>query len=183
LGFDAEGYTISDLGSRNGTFVGGVRVADKHRLRHGDVISVGRSRLTLRIGSSTDTAEIAGVQRPQPLPLTQESLASAIVSAGLASRESIAGLPKQSLGGLPDARARLYWSIVESRLVSEEALRDLMSRVFSVPIVNLKGANVDEGIVSRFPAALAKSNRIFPVGEENNRLVLAVADPTAREVL
>src|SRR5215471_10192470 len=42
LGWDSEGYTITDLGSRNGTFVGGVRITDKYRLSHGDVISVGR---------------------------------------------------------------------------------------------------------------------------------------------
>src|SRR5260370_243772 len=46
---DGAGYTISDVGSRNGTFVGGVRVVGSHRLRHGDVITIGRSRLTLRI--------------------------------------------------------------------------------------------------------------------------------------
>src|SRR5262249_28008951 len=63
VGVDADGYSIRDVGSRNGTFVGGVRITDKHKLRHGEVITVGRSKLTLRIPSAGDTASITAPAR------------------------------------------------------------------------------------------------------------------------
>jgi pSer/pThr/pTyr-binding forkhead associated (FHA) protein len=181
ISFDAsDGYTISDVGSRNGTFVGGVRVADKHKLRHGDVITVGRSRLTFRSAASTDTisintADIGGALSRPSLPLTEESLASAIVSAGLA--------PKEEISRLTGKQQSLYQSVVENRLADVEALRDLMSRVFAIPTIDLRASNIDEAVVEKFPARLATSHRIFPVGEENGRLVIAVADPADKSIV
>lgn len=42
-------WTISDDGlSRNGTFVAGLRIAGRHRLRDGDVVQIGRTLLVFR---------------------------------------------------------------------------------------------------------------------------------------
>ena len=42
-------WTISDDGlSRNGTFVDGLRIAGRHRLRDGDVVQIGRTLLVFR---------------------------------------------------------------------------------------------------------------------------------------
>ncbi len=49
----AEGWCVNDLGSSNGTFVNGERIWGAHRLRHGDEIRVGQTRLLFR---STDDA-------------------------------------------------------------------------------------------------------------------------------
>jgi pSer/pThr/pTyr-binding forkhead associated (FHA) protein len=43
-----EGWCVNDLGSSNGTFVNGERIWGARRLRHGDEIRVGRSRLLFR---------------------------------------------------------------------------------------------------------------------------------------
>jgi DNA-binding CsgD family transcriptional regulator len=45
--FDA-GWCVSDLGSSNGTFVNGERIWASQRLRHGDELRVGRTRLLFR---------------------------------------------------------------------------------------------------------------------------------------
>ncbi len=49
----AEGWCVNDLGSSNGTFVNGGRIWGAHRLRHGDEIRIGQTRLLFR---STDDA-------------------------------------------------------------------------------------------------------------------------------
>ena len=42
-------WTISDAGlSRNGTFIAGLRIAGRHRLRDGDVVQIGRARIVFR---------------------------------------------------------------------------------------------------------------------------------------
>lgn len=42
------GWCVHDVGSTNGTFVNGERIREEHRLRSGDEIRVGRSRLVFR---------------------------------------------------------------------------------------------------------------------------------------
>lgn len=60
--FDA-GWSVRDLGSRNGTFVNGRRIWDARILRAGDEIRVGRTTLVFRVPGgapdtgTTDTAE------------------------------------------------------------------------------------------------------------------------------
>jgi DNA-binding winged helix-turn-helix (wHTH) protein len=62
----ADGATIEDLGSKNGTFVGDRRVDGSRSLGDGDIIGVGSVKLTLRVlhaPSSTET-EPEGRSRP-----------------------------------------------------------------------------------------------------------------------
>jgi pSer/pThr/pTyr-binding forkhead associated (FHA) protein len=44
-----SGWSVRDLGSTNGTFVNNARVAVEHRLRNGDEIRIGDSRLVFRL--------------------------------------------------------------------------------------------------------------------------------------
>ena len=48
LEFTPQGYTLTDLGSRNGTFV---RISESQTLEHGDFIFLGRQLLRVEIGS------------------------------------------------------------------------------------------------------------------------------------
>jgi len=88
---EGEHYIVSDLGSRNGTFVNGQRLAQLQRLEHGDVIGIGLSKLTFRRAGAGDTSTTLAsdrtlvIQRAAPPPLTEESLANAVIAAGLAS--------------------------------------------------------------------------------------------------
>jgi serine phosphatase RsbU (regulator of sigma subunit) len=50
---EGEGFTVEDLGSRNGTFVNGERLYSMRRLEPGDRISIGGCTLTLRRDSTT----------------------------------------------------------------------------------------------------------------------------------
>jgi hypothetical protein len=64
----AEGWCVNDLGSSNGTFVNGDRIWSARRLRHGDEIRLGQSRLLFR--SSADAASERTESEDGPPALT-----------------------------------------------------------------------------------------------------------------
>ncbi|HTG18061.1 MAG TPA: DUF3616 domain-containing protein, partial [Blastocatellia bacterium] len=172
-------YSIRDLGSRNGTFVGGERISEPHVLRHGDVVGLGLSKLTFRLSSRDQTADfgqetvITGQPAPPPPPLTEESLAHAVVAAGLVKQDDV-----DRIRGAEAKNRRLCRALVEESLASETALRDLMSRTFQIPSVELEGLEVDEAAAAALTSELARKHQILAVGEKDSKLVLAVADPT-----
>jgi pSer/pThr/pTyr-binding forkhead associated (FHA) protein len=176
-------FTVNDIGSRNGTFINGERVNEPRQLNHGDVIGVGLSKLTFRLGDYSETGAIevsdvvAAAKPAAPPPLTEESLALAITAAGLVSKADADRL-RGSAGG-----RRLYRAVVEERLSNEESLRDLMSRTFQIPTVDLKTAKIDEAVVSEFPARLAREHQVFAFAKEGDAILLAVADPTDTEAI
>ena len=65
--FDA-GWCVSDLGSANGTFVNGARIFAAHRLRHGDEVRVGNTRLLFR--NSADVGLTRTIEAEGPPALT-----------------------------------------------------------------------------------------------------------------
>ena len=50
----ADGYYVSDLGSKNGTLLNGGRVVEEQRLRAGDIITLGEHILTFSLGEPGD---------------------------------------------------------------------------------------------------------------------------------
>lgn len=171
------GYSISDMGSRNGTVVNGERVEGSRALKHGDVIGVGLSKLTFRLADYSETgaipaAQIVAAKPAEPPPLTQDSLAAAVLEAGLAKKPDIDRLQ----AGI--STRRLYAALVEERLADEEALRDLMSRTFQIPVIDLKTVNIDKTVTAEFPPKLANEHTVFACAKEGEAVVLAVADPT-----
>lgn len=176
-----EAYTIADLGSRNGTFVNGERVTSPRRLSHGDVIGMGLSKLTFRLSDYSETGaidldELAAVSKQGSPPLTEESLATAVVGSGLVWQNDLDRVRRT-------AKGRLLNVLVDERLATEESLRDLMSRTFEIPIIDLDKAHLDEGVIAEFPPRLAVERNIIPIAREGDSLVIAVADPTDRDAI
>jgi pSer/pThr/pTyr-binding forkhead associated (FHA) protein len=176
-------YIIDDLGSRNGTFIHGERVTAPRPLNHGDVIGIGLSKLTFRLDDHSDTTAIevaditAAVKPAEPPPLTEESLARAVVTAGLATKVGVDRIRGDGKG------RRLYRALIEDGLTTEESLRDLMSTTFRIDIVDLNNVLIDEAVVSKFPPKLSREHQMFAVARDADAIVLAVADPTDTEAI
>jgi pSer/pThr/pTyr-binding forkhead associated (FHA) protein len=64
----AAGWCVTDLGSSNGTYLNGERIWAQQRLRHGDEVRVGATRLLFR--NSTDVGHTATESEADPPVLT-----------------------------------------------------------------------------------------------------------------
>jgi pSer/pThr/pTyr-binding forkhead associated (FHA) protein len=179
---EGDAYLVSDLGSRNGTFVNGERVTEPRPLRHGDVIGIGLSKLTFRFSDFSETGAIEGetvaaARSSAPPPLTEESLANAVVSAGMVAKSDVDRLRADAKG------RRLCRALVEERLAPEDSLRDLMSRTFQMPVIDLNKVVIDEAIVGSFPGKVAREHHVFAALKDGEATVVAVADPTDVEAV
>ena len=92
-------WTVSDDGlSRNGTFIAGLRIAGRHRLRDGDVLQIGRTLLVFRNpGEAAGTVTRAGAGAPPALTPSQRAVLLALARplredphAGPATNQEIA---------------------------------------------------------------------------------------------
>ena len=71
------GWFVQDLGSRNGTFVGGERVLATRALRHGDDVVVGRTKLVFR-DTVTDLTRTHGALAPPELTRRERDVLRAL---------------------------------------------------------------------------------------------------------
>lgn len=74
----AAGWCVTDLGSSNGTWVNGERIWSSHRLRHGDEIRVGQTRLIFRDPMSAGGAETEAEDLPPSLTARERDVLVAL---------------------------------------------------------------------------------------------------------
>lgn len=177
IGHENGNYSIRDLGSRNGTYLNGERLIEPRVLQHGDVIGMGLSKLTFRLSSRERTEDFPEtklvLKAPAAPPLTEQSLAAAVVAAGSVKQDDV-----DRIRGAGAKGRRLYRALIDEGLITEPALRDLMSRTFHIPTIDLETYQIDEAAAARLSSKLARDHQMLTVGEEAGKLILAVADPT-----
>jgi pSer/pThr/pTyr-binding forkhead associated (FHA) protein len=142
------GWLVTDLGSSNGTWVNGERIWSAHRLRHGDEIRVGQTRLIFRdplgaVGAATE-GEVAPptltarerdvlVALCRPLldrdmftePASTRAIAEELVITQAAVKQHLANLYEKFgvLAGEEHRRARLANEALQRGAVSLTQLR------------------------------------------------------------
>src|SRR5262245_24954221 len=193
--FEDGAYKITDLGSRNGTLVNDTRLgAEPRAIQHGDLIKMGHCALTFRLKEAGDTLTmpprtlimgVTGTPVPPPAPptpkpaaLTEDALADALISSGLAPQSEV-----ERLRGHDARGRRLYRALIEEKLGTEAELRHLMSRTFNIPPVELKTMDVDASVVSALRQQFLLERLVCPIVMQPDRLALAVADPTDRATI
>lgn len=80
----AAGWCVTDLGSSNGTWVNGERIWASRRLRHGDEIRVGQTRLVFRDGLAAAGAATEVEQEAPALTTRERDVLVALCSPLLA---------------------------------------------------------------------------------------------------
>jgi len=188
-------FTLSDLGSRNGTFVNDVRIHDSRKLNHGDLIRMGHCTITFRLKEAETTQSMPRTvlldnsppppPTPPPAPkavsVTEDSLAQALVSAGLVAQSALDRLQNNAA---QQPGRRLSRALVEEKLVSEIGLRDLMGRTFNIPPIEMKTMDVDAVTAGKLRVDFLRSRCVCPIiGQQPDRLMLAVADPTDKTTI
>ena len=193
--FEDGVYKIIDLGSRNGTLVNDARLgAEPRAIQHGDLIKMGHCALTFRLKEAGDTQSmpqrtlimgVTGTPLPPPAPptpkpaaLTEDALAAALISSSLVAKNEVERVRARDSRG-----RRLYRALIEEKLATETELRDLMSRTFNIPPVELKTMDVDAPVAAALRKQFLLERLVCPVVMQPNHLALAVADPTDKATI
>jgi pSer/pThr/pTyr-binding forkhead associated (FHA) protein len=74
----AAGWCVTDLGSSNGTWVNGERIWSSRRLRHGDEIKLGQTRLIFRDPTGAGGSETEAEDRPPTLTARERDVLVAL---------------------------------------------------------------------------------------------------------
>jgi hypothetical protein len=134
----ADGFWLSDLGSRNGTTVNGETIISKRKLEDGDSISIGdraaivfhcaeKAAVSLReSGNSPKERNLSDCATPTPVVATAEKTPRLVIIASLAGVVIIAGIALMLAGvfsSASDSAARIVSPQTGTTLRAREVIR------------------------------------------------------------
>lgn len=103
---------------------------------------------------------------------TQQEVEASLVRDGLITSEELEQARKKA----EKARTPFFGYLVNEGIVSDEALTKKIAHATKVPYVNLQKAYIDPKILDLLPQEIAERYMAVPLGEMQNRLVLAMLD-------
>src|SRR5579883_791804 len=103
---------------------------------------------------------------------TQTQVENDLVSSGILSAAQLADAQ-----GLAKAKGNsLFTTLVSSKLVTDEQLTKAIAKATGVPYVNLVNVTIDTKVLDLLPQDIAERYMAVPLGEMQNRLVVAMLD-------
>lgn len=112
----ASGWSVRDLGSTNGTFVNNVRLSAEHRLRNGDEVRFGSSRVVFRLRSAPASTVTAATEPPPHVTRREH--------------EVLVALCRPLLGGDMFTEAATVAVIAADLVVTEAAVKFHLSNLY-----------------------------------------------------
>jgi type IV pilus assembly protein PilB len=102
----------------------------------------------------------------------QRDVEQAIIDGGLISPEEIKSLRETA----ESKNISLFSMLISDKHITNEDLTKTIAHVTKMPYVNLSEARVDSKILSLLPQDIAERYMAVPLGEMNNKLVVAMLD-------
>ncbi len=75
-------------------------------------------------------------------------------------------------------KKKLGTVLIEKGFVDEKTLNDFLSKQYGVESIDLNSIEISKDVIKKVPAQIAKKYILIPVGMKNNRLKVAISDPT-----
>lgn len=105
-------------------------------------------------------------------PTTQTKIEEALVKDGLLIQADLDELKKRAAA----VKEPLLTTLLEKGVLDDEKLTKILAETSNVPYVNLTNIHVDPKILSLLPQDLAEHYMAVPIGEMQDRLVVAMLD-------
>ena len=103
---------------------------------------------------------------------TEEQVIDTLVSSGMISAEKVA----EAKAAANKAKDPLIGFMVKNEYINDEQLTKAHATITKVPYVNLTNARVEPAVLKLLPQDLAERYMAVPLGEMQNRLVVAMLD-------
>jgi hypothetical protein len=97
-----------------------------------------------------------------------------LVSRGIITTEQLA----QALAAQKNLGKRLGETLIDLGYITSKDLLWILSDQADIPFVDLRPDMLDEKLINSFPEKLLYDNAILPLYETENRIFIAVGDPT-----
>jgi len=103
---------------------------------------------------------------------SQQQVEQALLQQGLIADEDLAKLKDEAA----KAKEPFFAHLVKEKIVDDEQLTKTIAQITNVPYVNLTEAEIDPKVLKLLPKDTAKRFMAVPLGEMQNRLVVAMLD-------
>lgn len=106
--------------------------------------------------------------------MSAAKLGELLMSNGLISNQQL----DEALQHKKEHKGRLGTSLIRLNHINEKVLATFLSKQYGIPAISLDSPNVPAELIKMIPQSLCERHMLIPISMEDNRLNIAVADPT-----
>ncbi|WP_165391514.1 GspE/PulE family protein [Fluviicoccus keumensis] len=113
-------------------------------------------------------------------PLAPQSASRLLLESGLLTKDE---LTKFMADPACQNSQHIGFQLQSKGLISEEDLGRLLAGTFGLPFVHIRDFDLDPSVLITIPASFARKHLLFPLLKTDNRLIVAMADPSDNTVM